>query len=817
MNTQNYSKDTGPSKASFMDTFSAAVQRSDCVNWCHLQDIPAIGSFFTWNNKEGVESRVYSRIDRMLVNGDWISCYPEAFANFLPEGLYDHCPCIVQFDALTRRNRAPFKYYNIWSLSSEFEGIVREAWTEHIHEAKMFQVVSKLKMLKMRLRILNKRDFSDIENNCSITCMALTDVNKKLRVKPIDPELIAIEMEIAKDYAQLQKAKHMFLLQKSKTEWATEGDDNTSYFHANVLDVHVPTVRRGKVVTDAMHSILHKQTKAPGPDGYTSQFFKDSWDVIGGGITDAVLDLFQNGRMLKQLNNTLLTLIAKVDRPTSVTQFRPITYCKTLYKCIAKILSTRLGEVLPMIISPNQSAFIKGCDIDENIMICQDLVRLYGRKACSPRVMIKVDLQKAYDSIEWLFLKQMLKALCFPARFVQLIMECVCTPSFSLALNGDFFGFFKAKRGIRQGDPLSPLLFIVCMEYLSRVLFVVQEMEGFKFHPLCKPLKLSHLYFADELPLFRKGEKDVVIMFLRAFETFSRASGLCMNQSKSSLYSNGVSNEVVSEIVHLTCMLEGHLPFRYLSVPIASKRLSALECAKLVDKGKESANSPPLIAWSTCCKSKKEGGLGVIDLRRWNRAALGHFKRFHGQWWLKEGKSYSIQQGYQWMGVPDDSKVWAKFVWNNLSLPKHCFIGWLVSNERLLIKDRLQHFHLTSDSVCHLCGMEDEDHRHLFFRCVFSNRCVQVLSFRLDVSIPTTNVIQWWLKLRIRSLFKKKLIAALIQGLAYKIWEARNRCRFESVVSRPKVIVTQLREEVYNRIVHLCKATDRERIRQWLR
>ncbi|XP_074302912.1 uncharacterized protein LOC141637247 [Silene latifolia] len=313
---------------------------ADCVNWCQLQDIPAIGSFFTWNNKQGVDSRVYSRIDRMLVNAEWISSYPEAFANFLPEGLYDHCPCIVQFDSLVRRTRAPFKYYNMWSLSSDFDGIVREAWNKYIDGTKMFQVVSKLKMLKRRLRLLNKRDFNDIENNCSITCMALTEVQKKLRVKPMDPELIAVEMEIAKEYAQMQKAKHMFLLQKSKTEWATEGDDNIAYFHASirsrrsrnkviqvddmfgknqtegqgindafidyfthilgtskdVLDVHVPTVRRGKLVTDDMHSVLLKPgtaeevklalfsipgTKAPGHDGYSSQFFKDSWDVIG--------------------------------------------------------------------------------------------------------------------------------------------------------------------------------------------------------------------------------------------------------------------------------------------------------------------------------------------------------------------------------------------------------------------------------------------------------------------------------------------------------------------------------------------------------
>ncbi|XP_074298118.1 uncharacterized protein LOC141628935 [Silene latifolia] len=497
----------------------------NCVSWCQLQDIPAIGSYFTWNNKQGAVIRVYSRIDRLMVNSEWINHYPEAFANFLPEGLYDHCPCIVHFGEVVGRKRAPFKYYNIWSMSYEFEK------------------------------------------------------TRKLRHKPLDPELIAVERTLAQEYAQLMKAKHSFLMQKSKADWAVEGDDNTAYFHASlrsrrsknkviqivdihgdcqtdshgineafeeyftqilwtnkeVMRVHMPTVRRGKLITINMHSILLKPvtvdeikqamysipgTKAPGPDGYTSQFFKDSWDLTGECVTAAILDFFNHGKLLKKINNTVLILIPKIDRPVCVTQFRPIACCNTIYKCIIRLLCNRLGAVLPHIISPNQSAFVKGRVIVENILICQDLVRLYTRKACSPRVMIKVDLQKAYDSIEWAFLKDMLNALQFREMFIQLIMECVSTPSFSIALNGEFF----------------------------LVLMVVQEKEGFKFHPLCKPLALSHLCFADDL-LF-----------------------------------NGVPKEIITEIIHLAGIVEDKLPFRYLGVRISAKRLSALDCAKLVDK-----------------------------------------------------------------------------------------------------------------------------------------------------------------------------------------------------------------------------------------
>ncbi|XP_074283391.1 uncharacterized protein LOC141607941 [Silene latifolia] len=137
------------------------------------------------------------------------------------------------------------------------------------------------------------------------------------------------------------------------------------------------------------------------------------------------------GKILKELNATILTLVPKTDIPDSVLQFRPIACCNT-------------------------GAFIKNSDIVGNILICQDLIKLYRRKVCSPRIMLKINLQKAYDSIEWNFLKDMLIALNLPSRSIELIMNCVSTPSFSLALNGEVFGFFKGQRGLRQGDRLSP-------------------------------------------------------------------------------------------------------------------------------------------------------------------------------------------------------------------------------------------------------------------------------------------------------------------------------------------------------------------------
>lgn len=129
------------------------------------------------------------------------------------------------------------------------------------------------------------------------------------------------------------------------------------------------------------------------------------------------------------------------------------------------------------IISPNQGAFVEGRSITHNILLCQDVVKHYGCKSCMPSCLLKMDLRKAYDTLNWEFLKDMMVALNFPHRFIKIVMSCVTSTQYSLVINGSPMDTFKAKRGVRQGDLLSPLLFVIGMEYLSRILKVAGDTE----------------------------------------------------------------------------------------------------------------------------------------------------------------------------------------------------------------------------------------------------------------------------------------------------------------------------------------------------
>lgn len=174
--------------------------------------------------------------------------------------------------------------------------------------------------------------------------------------------------------------------------------------------------------------------------------------------------------------------------------------------------------------------------------------------------------------------------LGFPHKFVRWIMECITTMTYSLTMNVGLTTTFKGRRGIRQGDPMSPYLFVLAMEYLQREFAQLKKNKAFIFHPECKKLGVVHVCFVDDFLMFCKADINSIRLLQQTFLKFSNASGLQANADKGSIYLAGISNNLKQDILQEWDYFEGTLSFRYLGVPLASKKLSGIRCWPLVEK-----------------------------------------------------------------------------------------------------------------------------------------------------------------------------------------------------------------------------------------
>ncbi|XP_074306129.1 uncharacterized protein LOC141641362 [Silene latifolia] len=216
------------------------------IDNCGLHDLKSPSS--TW---------VFSRIDRVLVNDEWVTNWPDHYAYFAPEGDYDHCPYFIQCNDVQLKKKRPFKFYNMWTGVSEFKNIVKEGWNHHIHGSLMYRVVKKLKLMKSPLKALNHDLFSDVEKNTAIAHEILLDSQKKLQADPTNKSLMDSEYNIRTSYQMLNKAKVAFLRQKAKCIWAQNGDDNTAIFHKAIRQRQL----QNKVVQ--IHDIHGQLVNAP--------------------------------------------------------------------------------------------------------------------------------------------------------------------------------------------------------------------------------------------------------------------------------------------------------------------------------------------------------------------------------------------------------------------------------------------------------------------------------------------------------------------------------------------------------------------------
>lgn len=479
----------------------------------------------------------------------WLTDFPASEAWFHHPGVSDHCKILITVLPAVSVRR-PFKFFSFWMSHGTFKELLVTSWTAPVHcHSHLLKLSLKLKRLKPVLRQLNKAHYSNISLRVEEARSKLHQIQEDYFSHPHDPILSEAEKMALSQVMVLSLAEEGFKKQKSRVKWLALGDQNTRFFHQK-LSTHnlrskilslvsttgvrledpkeiqeeilgyykgllgspftpsVPTTEVGqalrtRVPIDMRSALIQpvseleikramdaiKGDKAPGPDGFCADFYHKNWDIVGPDVVQAVTQFFEKGYMLREWNSTAISLAPKTNAPVSIKDFRPITCCNVTYKCITKILVTRLQPLLPVLISPNQSAFIKGRSIVDNILLMQEKVKDYHKNQGSPRCALKIDIQKAYDSVAWEFLFDVMEGMEFPGLFISWVKQCVSTAMFSIVINGELIGYFPGKRGLRQGDPLSPCFFLswkvfpLCFseELISEGFLIILNAETFSF------------------------------------------------------------------------------------------------------------------------------------------------------------------------------------------------------------------------------------------------------------------------------------------------------------------------------------------------
>ncbi|GJW16317.1 RNA-directed DNA polymerase, eukaryota, reverse transcriptase zinc-binding domain protein, partial [Tanacetum coccineum] len=280
------------------------------------------------------------------------------------------------------------------------------------------------------------------------------------------------------------------------------------------------------------------------------KFFKKSWKTTGKDVCEAVREFFKTNKLLGEVNATLITLVPKIHNPNKVSDYRPIACCNVIYKCISKIITNRITGCLDKLISINQSAFVPGRIIQDNLLITQELLKGYNKKSGPARCALKIDIAKAYDTVDWKFLNDIMLNFGFHEKFVGWVMTCVSSAAFTICINGERYGYFKSGRGLRQGDPMSPYLFTLVMEVLTLMVNRRIERENhFKYHWGCKDIKLAQLCFADDLLMLCNGDHQSVKTLKDGLMEFSKSSGLIPNMNKSTIFFGSIKEDEKKRIL----------------------------------------------------------------------------------------------------------------------------------------------------------------------------------------------------------------------------------------------------------------------------
>ena len=685
----------------------------DFSKWIYdlrLIDIPLQGMKFTWRRNDSK-----SKLDRALCSHEWLSKFSNMSLVGLSRSFSDHNPILLQLIQCINWGPKPFRCYDAWFIHPKFKSFIINEW----RNVPNVPLHTKMKILKSPIRAWRKGNFDLMDNKIADLEAVIFELEKKGERTQLDIMELARLNAAQNTLQQWLIRRERIWRQRARSYGFNGKDHNTKFFHAaanfkrkhkefiqmkingrnivgkenlkeQVREFFINRFKQGETPEFDFSMNNHPKLsrtqanqieatpsreeieiavwacgvdKAPGFDGFNFRFIREMWEEIKEEFFNTVVDFFTHGGSLRHLNITWVSLIPKVENPTTIEEFRPISMVGCIYKVIAKILSCRLKDVIAPLIDETQSAFVKNRQILDGVMIANESMR-WLKKNKIPGTLIKLDFHTAYDSVNWNFLKKVMSELGFGHKWISWIMECVSSASMSILLNGSPLRPFKLEKGLRQGDPLSPYLFILVSEALVYLMRKAHDLNLIEPVTIGKgKVSLKHLQFADDILIFAPNNNECITNYFRILDIFALMSGLYLNYRKSAFIPWRLVDQswVRAAASEVGCVFSSP-PLTYLGFPLG------------VQYNKHSAWKPVirkienrLASWKAKLLSRA-GRLTLI------KSVLGSLPvYFMSMFRMPKSvatKIVKIQRRFFWGGKERESKCCPTVKWEDIELPK---------------------------------------------------------------------------------------------------------------------------------------------------
>uniref|UniRef100_A0A2N9IT87 RNase H type-1 domain-containing protein n=1 Tax=Fagus sylvatica TaxID=28930 RepID=A0A2N9IT87_FAGSY len=701
-------------------------QFREALSEAGLSSLPSSGPRFTWRGRRHGVGWIKERLDRFVANGEWLALYPSLCCINVVSSASDHCPIFMETNPITQGfRRKRFRFEAMWLTHAQCKDQVELAWGSAIEGDPLGQVTRKIKDCKTNLMAWDKDVFGNVTRKIKVESKKLEALERLPAGELVEEQICCLKKELNALANQRKRRNGMEGLFDHNGQWVTGQKDiaqvtvqcfNSIFSTSHPTDVEMSAVldQVSPKVTEEMNQALGKEftavevgaalaqmgpTKAPGPNGMPPIFYQSFWPQIGTTVTQAVLECLNQGVSLQSINHTHLVLIPKKLSPTVVTEYRPISLWR---------------------------------QIVDNIMVAfeamHSLNNFKGRG--SGQMALKLDMSKAYDRVEWRFVEGMMSRLGFTAR------------------------------GLRQGDPLSQYLFLLCGEGLFALLHRAEESVE-EYGVLMEKLKL-----------------------------YEKASGQSINTEKTSLFFSHNTGEakvkpgcsyIWRSIATARSVLEQGSKWR-----VGNGECISIRKDRWVPDQTNGVIHYPLEGLSA-------GGNDVASILQY--PLLPSLPKDALIWWGTPSGNFSVKSAYhtaflkvQIQGNPESSnskelQLFWKAVWA-LKLPRkiQSFV-WRLSRNILPTRDNLVKRNISSPMECPICGAASETTKHIFGQCIYARKVWEGKDLAIELYNDWGDEMfdTFWNVWK----FKGEMALKIVAVVSWSLWNVRNSAVFRDVVKIP--------------------------------